>query len=88
MKSKTLMILGGAAVGAMTLTGCGSSDNGTASTPPTLPAPTQQLDTATVLSIVQTRTSETTQPFAVDAGAVTVVPADDETGTPIMVNGA
>jgi hypothetical protein len=34
---------------------------------------------AAVLAIVQTRTSETTEPFAVDNGAVTVTPADDET---------
>jgi hypothetical protein len=50
--------------------------------------PTEELDTAGVLSIVQTRTSETATPFMVDGGAVGVTPADDDTSLPIPVNGA
>jgi hypothetical protein len=73
-------------VGCLALIGCGGGD--AASTPTSAPtAPPTQLDTAEVLAIVQTRTSDTTEPFAVDNGAVTVTPADDETGEPISVDG-
>lgn len=46
-----------------------------------------ELDTAAVLAIVQTKTSETTEPIEVDNGAVTVIPVGDETSSPISVDG-
>jgi hypothetical protein len=88
-KSKAIVSGAAAAAGCLALGGCGSGDNGSASaTPPATSMPTEQLDTAAVLSIVQTRTSETTTPFMVDGGAVAVTPADDDTSLPIPVNGA
>ncbi len=59
--------------------------SGSASTPP--PPTTMELDTAAVLAIVQTKTSETTEPFEVDSGAVAVIPVGDETSSPISVDG-
>ena len=47
---------------------------------------TMDLDTAALLVIIETKTSDTAQPFAVDNGAVAVTPAGDETGVPISVN--
>jgi hypothetical protein len=47
---------------------------------------TMDLDTAAVLAIVQTMTSETTSPFAVDGGLVAVTPVGDETSAPISVD--
>jgi hypothetical protein len=47
---------------------------------------TLQLDTASVLAIVQTKTSETAAPFQVDASAVEIIPVSDETGSPISVD--
>jgi hypothetical protein len=44
------------------------------------------LDTAAVLVIVQTKTSETAAPFAVDDGAVAVTPVGDETSPPLSVD--
>jgi hypothetical protein len=44
------------------------------------------LDTAAVLAIVQTMTSETAAPFAVDGGLVVVTPVGDETSAPISVD--
>jgi hypothetical protein len=94
MKATTALWVCGAAIGCMALAGCGGGDHnssGTASTP-TPPAPPVSvpttLDTAEVLAIVQTRTSDTSSPFQVDGGAVTVTPTDDETGTPIPVDGS
>lgn len=89
MKAKIALWIGATALGCMALAGCGGSNN-TASNPPppTVPAaPTTQLDTAEVLAVVQTKTSETTAPFQVDNGAVAVTPTGDETGEPISVDG-
>jgi hypothetical protein len=47
---------------------------------------TMNLDTAAVLVIVQTKTSETADPFQVDGSAVAVTPVGDETGAPISVD--
>jgi hypothetical protein len=47
---------------------------------------TMQLDTAAVLAIVQTQTSETAEPIQVDAFAVEVIPVFDETSGPISVD--
>jgi hypothetical protein len=46
-----------------------------------------ELDTAAVLAIVQTKTSETAEPFQVDNGAVEVIPVGDQTSAPISVDG-
>jgi hypothetical protein len=54
--------------------------------PPPPPPMTMQLDTAAVLAIVQTQTSETAAPFQVDASAVEIIPVSDETGSPISVD--
>jgi hypothetical protein len=89
MKSTLPMLLAGAsATGCLALSGCGGG--GTSSSYPTTPlAPaTDQLNTASVLAIVQTQTSETSLPFAVDGGRIEVVPTDDETGAPISVIGS
>ncbi len=59
--------------------------SGSASPPP--PPTTMELDTAAVLAIVQTKTSENTEPFEVDNGAVAVIPVGDETSSPISVDG-
>jgi hypothetical protein len=85
MKAKIALWIGATALGCMALAGCGGSNN-TASNPPPA-APTTQLDTAEVLAVVQTKTSETTAPFQVDNGAVAVTPTGDETGEPISVDG-
>jgi hypothetical protein len=83
MNMKVKLILGGTAVGCLTLAGCGGGSEPSAAVPS--PIVTQQLDTAAVLAIAQ-KTSETESPFAVDGDLVVVTPADDETGTPIPVN--
>jgi hypothetical protein len=45
-----------------------------------------ELDSAAVLAIVQTQTSETAEPFQVDDFAVEVIPVFDETSAPISVD--
>ncbi len=85
MNIKVSLILGSTAVGCLTLAACNSGES-TASIPATVPPAMEQLDTAAVLSIAQTESSETSSPFGVDGGAVVVTPTDDETGTPIPVN--
>jgi uncharacterized lipoprotein YajG len=89
MKAKIALWIGATALGCMALAGCGGSNNTASNTPPpTVPAaPTTQLDTAEVLAVVQTKTSDTTAPFQVDNGAVAVTPTGDETGEPISVDG-
>ena len=47
---------------------------------------TKDLDTAAVLAIVQTMTSETAEPFQVDGGLVAVIPVGDQTSSPISVD--
>lgn len=54
--------------------------------PPPPPPPTKDLDTAAVLAIVQTQTSETSNPFEVDDGAVAVTPQGDEMSSPMSVD--
>jgi hypothetical protein len=70
--------------------GSGASDLPGAPAPPVAPAPpppmTMQLDTAAVLAIVQTQTSETAEPFQVDDSAVEVIPVSDETSAPMSVD--
>ncbi len=47
---------------------------------------TMDLDTAAVLAIVRTKTSDTADPFQVDNAAVAVIPVGDETSAPITVD--
>ena len=92
MKAKSALSIGGALLSCMVLASCGSDHHG-ASMPPAPPPPpppppmTMDLDTAAVLAIVRTKTSETADPFQVDNGAVAVTPIGDETGAPISVDG-
>jgi|SRR5580704_5519459 hypothetical protein len=97
MKQRIALLIGSAALSCAALAGCGGGDHGMAMqppptnmTPPPPPPPpppmTMDLDTAAVLAIVQTKTSETAQPLQVDGGAVELTPAGDETGQPISVD--
>ena len=90
MRSKIHLLTGGAALSVL-LGACGGGKGG--SMPPAMPMPpmppptmTMNLDTAAVLVIVQTKTSETAAPFAVDGGAVAVTPVGDETSPPLSVD--
>lgn len=94
MKHRIVILIGSAALSCAVLAGCGSP-HGTYMPPtqPSMPTPpppppptTMDLDTAAVLAIVQTKTSETAQPLLVDGGAVELTPAGDETGQPISVD--
>jgi hypothetical protein len=90
MKAKVAFSIGGTALGCMALVGCGGGGNNSVSSPPQAtnpPVTTVQLDTLEVLSIAQTKTSETSQPFQVDNGAVAITPAGDETGEPTAIDG-
>ena len=82
-------MIGTAAMCCALLAGCGGSNNHapvqTSGGPPP-PPPTKDLDTAAVLAIVQTQTSETSDPFEVDNAAVAVTPTGDETSSPISVD--
>jgi hypothetical protein len=92
MKDRIALLIGGAAVSCALVAGCGSSNRGTymQPVPPSMPTPppmmTMDLDTAAVLAIVQTKTSETAEPFQVDGGAVAVTPVGDETSAPLSVD--
>jgi len=91
MKRIALMI-GTAVVCCAMLAGCGGSNNHApvqtsgGPPPPPQPPPTKDLDTAAVLAIVQTQTSETADPFEVDNAAIAVTPMGDETSSPISVD--
>lgn len=85
------LMMGTALIGSLLLAGCGGSNHMPAQTsggppPPPPPPPTKDLDTAAVLAIVQTQTSETADPFEVDNAAVAVTPVGDETSSPISVD--
>ena len=91
MRSKIHFLTGGAAL-SLLLGACGGGGKG-ANMPPAMPMPpmppasnSMNLDTAAVLVIVQTKTSETAAPFAVDGGAVAVTPVGDETSPPLGVD--
>lgn len=88
MKSRIALLSTAAACLALASCGGGGSMGVPPSppSPPTPPPMTMQLDTAAVLAIVQTQTSETASPFQVDASAVEVIPVSDETGSPISVD--
>jgi hypothetical protein len=72
------------------LAGCGGSQHTPVQTsggpPPPPPPMTKDLDTAAVLAIVQTQTSETADPFEVDGSAIAVTPIGDETSSPVNVD--
>ena len=90
MKARSTLSICGAALSCMLLASCGDDDHGASMSPPPPPPPpqmTMDLDTAAVLAIVQTKTSETAEPFQVDNGAVEVIPVGDETSAPISVDG-
>jgi hypothetical protein len=94
MKARIVLLIGTAGVSCMLLASCGGSNHGAAPVqtpvqmPPNPPPPptTKDLDTAAVLAIVQTQTSETADPFEVDNAAVAVTPQGDETSAPINVD--
>jgi hypothetical protein len=88
MKERMLLVMGAAALSCAVLASCGGNDHhgappGTV-TPP--PPTTKNLDTAAVLAIVRTQTSETADPFEVDNAAIAVTPVGDETSSPVTVN--
>jgi hypothetical protein len=89
MKRFALMI-GTALMSCTLLASCGGSDHTPVQTgggpPPPPPPSTKDLDTAAVLAIVQTQTSETADPFEVDNAAIAVTPMGDETSSPISVD--
>ncbi|MGB6306212.1 MAG: hypothetical protein WBF89_00365 [Steroidobacteraceae bacterium] len=92
MKARIESLMGGAALSCVLLASCGGNSNNMVP-PPKPPSPppvsmTMDLDTAAVLAIVKTQTSETAAPLQVDNGAVAVVPVGDETGSPISVDGS
>ncbi len=49
---------------------------------------TMYLNTAAVLAVAQTTTSEASEPLQVDGAAVEVIPVVDETIVPISVDGS
>jgi hypothetical protein len=90
MKARDILLIGAAAL-CCALASCGGSDHGgspmqTNPPPPPPPSSTKNLDTAAVLAIVQTQTSDTADPFEVDNAAVAITPANDETSPPLNVN--
>jgi hypothetical protein len=90
MKARSALSICGAALSCMVLASCGGDGHRASNPPPAPPPPppqmTMDLDTAAVLAIVQTKTSETADPFQVDNGAVAVTPIGDETSAPISVD--
>jgi hypothetical protein len=90
MKARSALSISGAALSCMVLASCGGDRRG-ASMPPAPPPPppppvTMDLDTAAVLAIIRTKTSDTADPFQVDNAAVAVTPIGDETSAPISVD--
>lgn len=88
--NKIVLIIGTGVMSCALLAGCGG-DHQTGGGPPPPPPPpptpmTKDLDTAAVLAIVQTQTSETADPFEVDNAAVAVTPIGDETSSPVSVD--
>jgi hypothetical protein len=92
MKDRIAVLFGSAALGCAVLAGCGGGNHGMSMqpAPPSMPPPppvmTMDLDTAAVLAIVQTKTSETADPFQVDGGTVALTPIGDETSAPLSVD--
>jgi hypothetical protein len=88
MKAKFAFLIGAAVVCCSLLAGCGGDHHGAPPTtmPPPPPSMTKDLDTAAVLAIVKTQTSETADPFEVDNAAIAVTPIGDETSAPASVD--
>jgi hypothetical protein len=98
MKARIELLICGAGLSCALLASCGGGNGGSAymppPAPPSAPSPpaappppmTMDLDTAAVLAIVQTKTSEIAAPFQVDDGAVAVTPVGDETSAPVSVD--
>jgi hypothetical protein len=87
MKAKFAFLIGAAVVSCSLLASCGGDHHG--APPTTMPPPpsmTKDLDTAAVLAIVKTQTSETADPFEVDNAEIAVTPIGDETGAPVSVD--
>ncbi|HMH30579.1 MAG TPA: hypothetical protein VK580_18470 [Steroidobacteraceae bacterium] len=85
------LIIGAGVMSCTLLAGCGGDHHTSGGTPPPPPPPpppsmTKDLDTAAVLAIVQTQTSETADPFEVDNAAIAVTPIGDETSSPVSVD--
>jgi hypothetical protein len=84
------LIIGASVMSCALLAGCGGDHHTSGSPPPPPPPPppsmTKDLDTAAVLAIVQTQTSETADPFEVDNAAIAVTPIGDETSSPVSVD--
>jgi hypothetical protein len=93
MKARSALSICGAALSCMLLASCGGDRHGASMPPPAPPPPppppqmTMDLNATAVLAIVQTKTSDTADPFQVDNGAVAVTPIGDETSAPISVDG-
>jgi hypothetical protein len=90
MKAKFALLIGAAIVSGGLLASCGGDHHGAPPTtmppPPPPPSMTKDLDTAAVLAIVKTQTSETADPFEVDNAAIAVTPVGDETSAPVSVD--
>jgi hypothetical protein len=86
MKARSALSVCGAAFGCLVLASCGGDRHGASMPPPPPPQMTMDLDTAAVLAIVQTKTSDIADPFQVDNGAVAVTPIGDETSAPVSVD--
>jgi hypothetical protein len=83
------LIIGAGVMSSALLAGCGDDHRmggGPPPPPPPPPSMTKDLDTAAVLGIVQTQTSETADPFEVDNAAIAVTPIGDETSSPLSVD--
>ncbi|HTB87575.1 MAG TPA: hypothetical protein VK743_06475 [Steroidobacteraceae bacterium] len=86
---KRIALIIGTGVMSSALLGCGDDHRmggGPPPPPPPPPSMTKDLDTAAVLAIVQTQTSETADPFEVDNAAIAVTPIGDETSSPLSVD--
>ena len=81
--NRTNLVLGAAALAACGLTACGSHEQPMSSVIPVMPQ-SQSLDTAQVLALAQ-QTSETSTPFQINDGAVTLDDLSD-TSEPINVD--
>jgi hypothetical protein len=91
MNPRIALMIGAAVLSGALLAGCGGSHHTPVQTsagppPPPPPSQTKDLDTAAVLAIVQTQTSETADPFEVDDAAIAVTPIGDETSSPVSVD--
>ena len=89
MKAKFAFLIGAAIVSGGLLASCRGDHHGAPPTtmpPPPPPSMTKDLDTAAVLALVKTQTSETADPFEVDNAAIAVTPVGDETSTPVSVD--